>query len=98
MPELPEVETMVRGLRPALEGRRLRRVEQPAGETSAAPEGMLHLEAVVLAPRFLEDHVADGRSEHRVAIPEARLPPRLGAGAQRGEKGRVAVVPAQLGR
>lgn len=27
MPELPEVETMVRGLRPALEGRRLRRVE-----------------------------------------------------------------------
>ena len=27
MPELPEVETMVRGLRPALEGRRLRRLE-----------------------------------------------------------------------
>jgi formamidopyrimidine-DNA glycosylase len=27
MPELPEVETMVRGLRPALEGNRLRRVE-----------------------------------------------------------------------
>ena len=27
MPELPEVETMVRGLRPALEGRRLRRIE-----------------------------------------------------------------------
>lgn len=28
MPELPEVETVVRGLRPALEGRRLKRVEQ----------------------------------------------------------------------
>ena len=27
MPELPEVETMVRGLRPALEGGRLRRLE-----------------------------------------------------------------------
>ena len=27
MPELPEVETMVRGLRPALVGRRLRRLE-----------------------------------------------------------------------
>src|SRR5262245_42572661 len=27
MPELPEVETMVRGLRPALAGRRLRRLE-----------------------------------------------------------------------
>ncbi len=27
MPELPEVETMVRGLRPALLGRKLRRVE-----------------------------------------------------------------------
>ena len=27
MPELPEVETMVRGLRPALVGRTLRRVE-----------------------------------------------------------------------
>ena len=27
MPELPEVETMVRGLRPALLGRRLRRLE-----------------------------------------------------------------------
>src|SRR3546814_3839921 len=28
MPELPEVETVVRGLRPKLEGRRLKRVEQ----------------------------------------------------------------------
>ncbi len=27
MPELPEVETMVRGLRPALTGRKLRRLE-----------------------------------------------------------------------
>ena len=37
MPELPEVETVVRGLRPALEGRRLAYVEGPVGRICVFP-------------------------------------------------------------
>ena len=68
MPELPEVETVVRGLRPKLEGQRLRQVEQrrpdlrfPFPENFAKRLTGRRVERIVRRAKYMLLHLDDGQ-------------------------------------
>lgn len=68
MPELPEVETVVRGLRPKLEGLRLKQVEQrrpdlrfPLPENFAARLRGRRVERIVRRAKYMLLHLDDGQ-------------------------------------
>ncbi|MGF1630482.1 MAG: bifunctional DNA-formamidopyrimidine glycosylase/DNA-(apurinic or apyrimidinic site) lyase [Kiloniellaceae bacterium] len=68
MPELPEVETVVRGLRPQLEGQRLRQVEQrrpdlrfPFPENFAERLTGRRVERIVRRAKYMLLHLDDGQ-------------------------------------
>ncbi|NIA68119.1 bifunctional DNA-formamidopyrimidine glycosylase/DNA-(apurinic or apyrimidinic site) lyase [Pelagibius litoralis] len=68
MPELPEVETVVRGLRPRMEGRRLARVEQrrpnlrfPFPENFAARLTGRKVERILRRAKYMLLHLDDGQ-------------------------------------
>jgi len=68
MPELPEVETVVRGLRPRLEGRRLARVEQrrpdlrfPFPENFARRLTGRRVERILRRAKYMLFHLDDGQ-------------------------------------
>ena len=69
MPELPEVETVVRGLRPKLEGHRLKRVEQrrpdlrfPLPENFAGRLTGRRVERIVRRAKYMVLHLDDGQA------------------------------------
>jgi formamidopyrimidine-DNA glycosylase len=92
MPELPEVETVVRGLRPKLEGQRLRQVEQrrpdlrfPFPENFAKRLTGRRVERITRRAKYMLLHLDDGQvllchlgMSGRMVIVE-----RTGAGARR---------------
>ncbi len=68
MPELPEVETVVRGLRPKLEGHRLQRVEQRRADLRfPLPEGFVRrltgrrVERILRRAKYMLLHLDDGQ-------------------------------------
>ncbi len=68
MPELPEVETVVRGLRPKLEGHRLQRVEQRRADLRfPLPEGFARrltgrrVERILRRAKYMLLHLDDGQ-------------------------------------